>query len=144
MPALPAWAATCLVSTCNGHTAPSYGCTADATVVDTATYTDPSTGVEDGGVQLYFSAACGAAWARVYGAQIETIPGDTYQVPTAGVYQSNGETWSCTGPINQATVDHWSVCDTKMVNDHNYTSYAEGKLPTEEASGYLYVYTASY
>ncbi|MFI6863657.1 DUF2690 domain-containing protein [Streptomyces sp. NPDC050421] len=107
----------CWGSSCTGKDPDAY-CSGDAYTVSSA-----KIGKSAGVIELRYSPSCEAAWARVTGKR------DIYNAgaPWAKVIRNDGRTYSCE---YSHTNGNQTSCYTKMVNDHNFTSYAKGWFDT--------------
>lgn len=114
--ALRANAATsCYASSCTGLSAANTTCVNDAYVAEQANLYDGSTLI--GNVQLKYSPACRATWARVVAYNNNGTIGWVQSNQNAYLWeQCNGN-----GPAGTG-------CNTAMINDANMTSYADGRF----------------
>ncbi|MFC6080527.1 DUF2690 domain-containing protein [Sphaerisporangium aureirubrum] len=111
--ALPASAGVlaCSGSACDGLD-PQGNCSGDARTVDSLTLGQAI-------LELRYSRACRATWARISNAP--WVVNDTFASFARVVRNSDGRTYSCTVPRDGTS------CYTRMVNDANVTSYAYGE-----------------
>lgn len=124
-------ATDCYESTCTGLVAANTNCVKDAYVAKQANIYNGSTSTVIGYVQLEYSPTCRSTWARVitdlnYGSQ-------------ALVQRNNGnlqEVCYGSGPAGTG-------CNTEMINDAGFTSYAGGYVFVANGNAYTNV-TASF
>lgn len=111
--AVPAAAATCYGSGCNGLSPTTTGCTSGAYVVSETDIYDGFSNDYIGGVQLWWSPTCSAAWSYTYSdfraflvraTVTSTSPSNSYT-------QSNNYVYTARSPMVYATdVAYASAC----------------------------------
>jgi len=111
--AIPATAATCSGSGCNGLNPTTTGCTTGAYKVSETDIYDSFSSNYIGGVQLWWSPTCQAAWSYVYSdfrafAVQATV---TSTSPSNSYYQNNNYVYTARSPMVYATdVSYASAC----------------------------------
>ena len=111
--ALPAAAATCSGSGCNGLNPSTTGCTTGAYVVSETDIYDSFSSDYIGGVQLWWSPTCETAWSYVYSdfrafAVRATV---TSTSPSNSYYKNNNYVYTALSPMVYATsVSSASAC----------------------------------
>ncbi|MEO3807477.1 DUF2690 domain-containing protein [Sphaerisporangium sp. B11E5] len=110
-PPASAGALVCSGSACDGRD-PQGNCSGDARTVDSLTLGQAI-------LELRYSRACRAAWARISNAPWRV--NDTFVSFARIIRNSDGRTYTCSVPQGGTS------CYTLMVNDANVTSYAYGE-----------------
>ena len=111
--ATSAAAATCSGSGCNGLSPSATGCTTGAYVVSDTDIYDGFSSNYIGGVQLWWSPTCGAAWSYVYSDFNAFVVRATVTStsPSNSYFQNNNYVYTARSPMVYATsVSYASAC----------------------------------